>query len=80
MAAGTPVIAYHAGGALDTVVAGETGLFFDEQTADSLAEAIQAYESTQLDPQVAIRHAVTFSEAAFIGSVVQFVAARWPKG
>jgi glycosyltransferase involved in cell wall biosynthesis len=44
MAAGTPVIAYKAGGALDYVVPGITGEFFDEQTADSLVAALQVFD------------------------------------
>ncbi|MGZ4564832.1 MAG: glycosyltransferase, partial [Mycobacterium sp.] len=35
MAAGRPVVAYAAGGALDTVVDGKTGVFFKEATAAS---------------------------------------------
>ena len=41
MATGTPVIAYKAGGALDTVKAGNTGLFFNEQTVKSLGVALE---------------------------------------
>lgn len=45
-AAGCPVIAYGKGGALETVVENETGLFFEEQTADALCAAIQKFHST----------------------------------
>lgn len=45
MAAGTPVIAYKAGGALDYVIEGKTGMFFEEQTVDSLCKALQAFQS-----------------------------------
>lgn len=44
MASGVPVIAYGKGGALETVVDGETGLFFGEQSVDSLAECIELFE------------------------------------
>lgn len=44
MAAGVPVLAYGRGGALETVSAGETGLFFNEQTVDSLCECIEKFE------------------------------------
>lgn len=43
-AAGCPVIAYGRGGALETVIAGETGLFFNEQTPDSLISAVEEFE------------------------------------
>jgi glycosyltransferase involved in cell wall biosynthesis len=45
-AAGCPVIAYKAGGALETVIEGETGLFFHEQTAVSLREAVQRFQDS----------------------------------
>ena len=44
MSAGRPVIAYGAGGALETVVADETGVFFEQQTPASLAEAVRRFE------------------------------------
>jgi len=46
-AAGCPVIAYRDGGALDTVKDGITGVFFDEQTPDSLIKAIEGFEACQ---------------------------------
>ena len=44
MASGRPVIAYGRGGALETVVEGRTGLFFDEQTEGSLLAAVERFE------------------------------------
>ncbi len=44
MAAGRPVVAYGAGGALETVVEHETGAFFREASAESLADALLAFE------------------------------------
>jgi len=46
-AAGCPVIAYRDGGALDTVKEGVTGVFFDEQTPDSLIKAMDQFEADQ---------------------------------
>ncbi|MCL2800153.1 MAG: glycosyltransferase [Treponema sp.] len=43
-AAGCPVIAYRDGGALETVKDGDTGIFFNEQTADSLISAMDYFE------------------------------------
>lgn len=48
-AAGTPVIAFGRGGALETVVDGETGLFFREQTVESLCNAIEEFEGRGWD-------------------------------
>lgn len=45
MASGRPVIALRDGGALETVVEGESGLFFDEQSVESLNLAISSYEA-----------------------------------
>jgi glycosyltransferase involved in cell wall biosynthesis len=49
MSSGAPVIAYGRGGALDYVIPGENGLFFDEQTENSLASAIEAFEAVEAD-------------------------------
>jgi len=49
LAAGTPVIAYKDGGALDYVVEGKTGLFFEQQTAESLMSAIQKFHSSKFN-------------------------------
>lgn len=43
-ACGTPVIAFGRGGVLETVIEGETGLFFREQTVDSLIKAVKDFE------------------------------------
>ena len=61
-AAGRPVIAYAAGGALDTVINGETGIFFHEQTVESVIEAVVQLESTSFDPQHIRQNAERFSE------------------
>jgi glycosyltransferase involved in cell wall biosynthesis len=45
MASGRPVIAYGVGGVLDSVIDGQTGIYFHEQSADSLNLAIEKYES-----------------------------------
>ena len=47
MACGTPVIAYGRGGATDSVVEGTTGLFFEQQTVESIIEAIERFEKTR---------------------------------
>lgn len=65
MAAGTPVIAYRGGGALDYVVPDKTGLFFNEQTAGSLIEVLQQFRDKQFSPSAIQRHADQFSTAAF---------------
>lgn len=74
-AAGCPVIAYRGGGALETVIEGETGLFFSEQSAESLHEAIQRFQdSTQcfrIDSM--LDNAQRFSKARFQRSFEEYL-------
>jgi len=48
-ASGTPVIGYGKGGLLETVDDGNTGLFFDKQSADSMAEVVERFERADHD-------------------------------
>ena len=68
MSAGVPVIAYGRGGATETVVDGETGLLFSEQTPESLAEALQRFEQCEgdFDPRHLHAHAKKFSTENFL--------------
>lgn len=63
LAAGTPVIAYKKGGALDIVQDGETGVFFEQQTVKSLVEAIQKFESAQASNPIAFLPATLHRKA-----------------
>ena len=65
LAAGTPVIALKKGGSLDFIIEGKNGLFFDEQTVDALADAMQRFETYHFDNGEVIRSAEPFSESAF---------------
>jgi len=65
-AAGRPTIAYRAGGALETIVEGETGVFFDEPDAESLAAAIGAFDASRFDAHHLRAHAERFSPQQFI--------------
>jgi len=65
MAAGTPVIAYKAGGALDYVIPGKTGEFFNEQSVESLKAAIKSFDSSFYDHKAITRHTAKFSEEKF---------------
>lgn len=64
-AAGRPVIAYARGGALETIVEGETGLFFREPTPQSLAEAVLSFDDGQFNPATIREHALRFDRAVF---------------
>lgn len=65
LAAGTPVIAYKKGGALDIVQDGETGVFFDEQTVESLVNAMQRFETMEFLPATLHRKAKRFDKGFF---------------
>lgn len=64
-ACGRPVIAYGKGGALETVLKDETGVFFEEQTVDSLCEAILRFESMEFSKEKIRENALRFSKEAF---------------
>jgi glycosyltransferase involved in cell wall biosynthesis len=64
-AAGRPTIAYGAGGALETMITGETGLFFSELCSDSLAQVLHRFDATDFDPQRLRAHAENFAPARF---------------
>lgn len=72
MAAGTPVIAYKAGGALDYVNK-STGVFFDEQTAESLAEAMEEASNKTFDHLSIASSAKQFSPKAFVDKVQNYI-------
>ncbi len=76
-ASGRPVIAYGAGGALDSVIDGETGVLFEEQTAESLIEAIQRFNTLKLDRDVVRCHAEKFSTEAFKQKLTAFIQAKY---
>jgi glycosyltransferase involved in cell wall biosynthesis len=66
MAAGRPVIAYAAGGALDTITDGVTGRFFHQQSAAALAAAVAASRCDTYDPAALRRHAEVFGRDVFL--------------
>jgi glycosyltransferase involved in cell wall biosynthesis len=72
-AAGRPVIAYAAGGVLDTIVEGRTGVFFREQTPAALAAAVRRFESMPVVPEAIRAHAESFSTAIFERRILALV-------
>jgi glycosyltransferase involved in cell wall biosynthesis len=75
-AAGRPVIAYGAGGALASVIDGVTGVFFHAQTIESLAEALSSFEERRFNPVVIRNHALEFDAPRFKRRILQFIEAR----
>ena len=67
MACGKPVLAYRKGGLTETVVAGETGEFFDEQTIESMEGALTQLliNEKEYDAEAIAEHAQKFSTENF---------------
>lgn len=73
LAVGRPVIAYAAGGALETLIEGVTGRFFYQPTAAALAAAVALSRTDTIDPLVLRRHAEQFSRERFLNTFRNFV-------
>ncbi|MCK4787537.1 MAG: glycosyltransferase [Desulfobacteraceae bacterium] len=74
-ACGTPVIAYGKGGALETVIENETGLFFHEQSLKEVIDAVRRFETIRdgFDPHTIRRNALRFSKERFRREFNSFV-------
>src|SRR2546423_652791 len=77
-ASGRPVIAFHGGGAVETIEEGLTGVFFDQANSRSLAEAIEKFESMRFDPFTLRSHAEKFDRSVFTFRVLQFLGSVAP--
>jgi glycosyltransferase involved in cell wall biosynthesis len=73
-AAGRPTIAYRAGGAVETIIDGVTGIFFDRQEPKDLAEAIARFERIEWNPAILRRHAESFGTNVFQARFSFFLA------
>ena len=62
---GKPVIAFKAGGALEIVKDGKTGILFQEQSKEGLMKAIKKFEKSTFSQSEIKKQAATFSAAAF---------------
>lgn len=77
---GTPVIAYGHGGSLETVNGGKTGLFFNEQTPETIVEAVNKFEamgSQPFAPADCRQWAEGFSEKRFKREIKEFVEEKY---
>ena len=81
MAAGRPVVAFHAGGACETVIEGVTGRFFRQPTAAAFAAAIAASRYDVYDADAIRRHAEHFGRDVFAQRMRAFIQERqWTMG
>ena len=76
MSCGKPVIAYGKGGALETVIDGITGVFFYEQTTDSLIEAIKKFEGIKWDSIEIRSHSLKFDKNIFKKKIKEYIETK----
>ncbi|MFA6098573.1 MAG: glycosyltransferase [Patescibacteria group bacterium] len=79
MACGRPVIAYEAGGALETVIPGKTGVLFDEQSWEALADTIIHFRHEDFNPEEIRRHAEKYDIEEFKQRINAFIEESWQK-
>lgn len=72
-ACGTPVIAYGKGGVLETVIDNKTGILFEEQTVESLQNAINKFEELVFNYQEVRQHSLKFSKDNFKELMHKFI-------
>ncbi len=73
LAAGTPVIAYKSGGALDYIADGKTGMFFNEQSVDSVSSTLKKFLSKKFDNKVVANSVSMYGEFSFRKKFEQYV-------
>lgn len=78
-AAGRPVIAFRRGGALESVIEGKTGMFFDEQTPESLADAVTRFEKQTFEPAECRANAERFRPEEFRAKLRHHLTAHLPE-
>jgi UDP-N-acetylmuramyl pentapeptide phosphotransferase/UDP-N-acetylglucosamine-1-phosphate transferase/glycosyltransferase involved in cell wall biosynthesis len=76
-ACGTPVIAFGRGGVTESVIHGQTGLLFNEQTVQSLTQAITDFETREWDPALIRKNAERFSVPQFRERFSRIVKTEW---
>lgn len=73
LAAGTPVIAYAKGGALDIVEDGVTGILFKEQSVESLVTAMKRFEDYSFLPATLHRKSKRFAKSLFATKIRKII-------
>lgn len=72
-ASGCPVIAYKKGGALDTITENKTGVFFEEQTKESLIDAVKKFEKKKFDKEILVSNAEKYSKERFKKEILDLI-------
>lgn len=78
-ACGTPIICYGAGGACETVIDGQTGIYFDKQDVKNLLEAVEKFEINEhkFDPKLIRKNSIKFSRSRFESEIKEFVEVKF---
>lgn len=81
MSCGKPIIAYRGGGALESVLEGKTGIFFNEQNTDSLVEAVKEFcllaSESKFNFAFIRNHAIKFDKEIFKKKIKDFIDKTW---
>ena len=73
MAAGTPLIAYRGGDIPEHVEEGKTGIFFDEQTAESIMAAVKKFDAAHYDAHYIRNSVLKFDKSLFKAKIKDYV-------
>ncbi len=76
MAAGKPVIAFKKGGAVESIIDGKTGLFFDEQSIKAIIAAVKRFQKMKFNSKYIRNHAKKFTKEIFKEKITDFVLAH----
>ncbi|MBI4870368.1 MAG: glycosyltransferase, partial [Candidatus Riflebacteria bacterium] len=76
-ACGRPVIAFKAGGVLETQIDGQTAVLFDRQDAAGLSEALDRFEKSDWKAAAIREHAVRFSRTRFQEAIGAHILETW---
>lgn len=76
-ACGIPVLAYGRGGATETVIPGETGLFFPELTSESLQDALDKFQNFTFNSSTIRANALKFSRNTFKEKTLTYFRQKW---
>ena len=74
---GRPVIAYRRGGALETVIEGKTGVFFENQTSESLQRTIKEFDKLKIKREDCRENAKRFSKDIFKQKIIRIVEQKY---
>lgn len=77
MASGRPVIALAAGGALETIIDGVTGVFFFDQDYAAIIDAVIRFKPEQFSPEIIRNYALKFSADRFKKEILNYVKTSW---